>query len=480
MISPASAASLAATLPPERLRSSVPLAILDGRILQPDARGDSQPEDLAAAILSGTPGVARDAILAGCRDVCAELLLALAQSNPAPSALIPGHELPISEVIAHFGALINRTAPPELAPHTKSLLQLVLRPEIDRTLRGPLVRAALAYAHSESEVPFWEPLVASELIPVWAFKALVQINPRHPRIVSSLASLWIRWLQGKLQLNVSPLTRDLSRQQDNPAEFLTLVRSSVETAVHSSEHFPAFIAEWKNAGFGNSSTDRTTRSIYAELQAHFAAVAKPAQEAVAIAKPAHKRRFIVRPLETPGHCRKERGREVKALGALISAALIRDQDREHIVRKTTITNDMIRRLMQAELAVVSFDVGGGAEKRRIHEGARQASYLKASIINSAIDNQPSESAPKEISAENAYSTFQEELGNPSGGWDVSIQLPSARWEVIRATNANIMQSVAEPRTLITDRVKAHLLGGHRKGRAALRFSVRSNKFVLHS
>ena len=480
MISPASAASLAATLPPERLRSSVPLAILDGRILQPDARGDSQPEDLAAAILSGTPGVARDAILAGCRDVCAELLLALAKSNPAPSALIPGHELPISEAIAHFGALINRTAPPELTPHIKSLLQLVLRPEIDRTLRGPLVRAALSYAHSESEVPFWEPLVASELIPVWAFKALVQINPRHLRIVSSLASLWIRWLQGKLKLNISSLTRDLSRQQDNPAEFVTLVRSSVETVVHSSEYFPAFIAEWKNAGFGNSSPDRTTRSINAELLPQSPTVARSTQEAVAIAKPVHRRRVIVRPLGTPGRFRKELDLRAKALGALISAALAKDQDREHFVPKTTITNDMIRHLMQAELAVVSFDNGGGVEKRTIHEGARQGSYLKASIINCAINKQTSESAPKEISAENAYSAFQEEFGNRSGGWNVSIQFPSARSEVIRATNANIMQSVAEPGTLITDRVKAHLLGGHRKGRAALRFSVRSNKFVLHS
>lgn len=244
MISPASAARLASTLDPNRLRASVSLALLDGRILQPDSRGDAQPEDLAVAIISGPPGTARDAVLAGCRDVCAELLLALAKSEPTPDAPIPGHELALRDALAHFGALVNRSAPQELAQHAKSLLQLVLQSEVDRTLRGPIVRAALAYAHSESEAPFWEPLVAGDLIPVWAFKALMQINPRHSRVVRALGSLWIRSLRGDLKLNLPLVARDVARQQSDPAKFLTQLLRFVERTIGPSQHRAARQAKW--------------------------------------------------------------------------------------------------------------------------------------------------------------------------------------------------------------------------------------------
>jgi hypothetical protein len=183
-----------------------------------------------------------------------------------PTEPIQEHRTPINEAVAHFGSLVNRSAAVELAPYSKSLLQLVLRPEVDRTLRGPIVRAALAYATSESEAPFWESLLPSALVPVWAFKALVKINPRHPRIVTALGNLWIRCLSENLNLNVSMLTSEVSKQQNVPSEFLKGVKWHVEKELQAPDQMAAFRAKWSEVPESIPSSAKSLRQVLAVLR----------------------------------------------------------------------------------------------------------------------------------------------------------------------------------------------------------------------
>lgn len=103
---------IATLLPPERLRESVVAALVDGRVLQTSVRGDAQPDDLAVQLLdTHRSGPVREAVLSGVRDVWILLQQAVVQPAVDPDAPIWVGAQPLSEVVSHFGALLNRAPP---------------------------------------------------------------------------------------------------------------------------------------------------------------------------------------------------------------------------------------------------------------------------------------------------------------------------------------------------------------------------------
>jgi hypothetical protein len=201
MISPEKALDLVAHLSDEQLRASVSDAFLHGRFLATGLRGEDQPEDLYIALLL-TPR--NTAVLQGCIDVFSTLAPALF----APTPILTEQQ---SDALYHLMALIGIVHPPALQGHTQGILQLVLKREIPKTIRNPVVRAALGYARTENDAKFWEPFIGENLIPGYAFKALLQIDPQARRIADHLVDLWQRKLRGELAIEVAPVTADASK-----------------------------------------------------------------------------------------------------------------------------------------------------------------------------------------------------------------------------------------------------------------------------
>jgi hypothetical protein len=211
------ALNLVAHLSDEQLRASVSDAFLRRKFLPTGMRGEDQPEDLYIALLSterSTP------VIEGCIDVFSALAPALFAPNPA----LTERE---SDALYHLMALIGVAQPPALQGHTQGILQLILKHEIPKTIRNPVVRAALGYARTENDAKFWEPLVGQDLIPGYAFKALLQIDPRSPRIANHLVDLWQRKLHGGLALEVAALTADASKSRGDDENFVRNVIARV-------------------------------------------------------------------------------------------------------------------------------------------------------------------------------------------------------------------------------------------------------------
>src|SRR5205823_4785262 len=130
---------------------------------------------------------------------------------------------------AHFGRLLELSQPAEFSHHVVSLRDLVLRDGIPVILRNPLVRAAVAYAHNEGAVRFWEDYLEGTMIPGQAFEALLQIDPHHPRVESALVSLWCRSLRGEIRLN-TPLYEFARLQSEPEVAIQRVLRKIVEAA----------------------------------------------------------------------------------------------------------------------------------------------------------------------------------------------------------------------------------------------------------
>ena len=247
-------------LAPAQLREVVASALVEGRTFQRFARGDDQPEDLAVDLLRGHEiGPTRDAVLAGLRDVWLLLQEVLSQPDCNPDAPARKGSLPVSEIVGHFSALLNRAAPKELEALVYSLLEVVLRPETDRVLYGPLVRAALAYAHTERRAPFWESQAVDELVSGWAFKALAQINAEHPRILRLLVLLWTKALAQDTSVDPVLITNEVAAKRKDPAGFRQEVWKNVVAIAWASGHKELFAERWRQVTKQPAEDQETTR-----------------------------------------------------------------------------------------------------------------------------------------------------------------------------------------------------------------------------
>ena len=126
----------------ERLRASVPDALLRGRFLATRMRGEDQPQDLYVALLS-TPR--RSAVVAGIAMVFGELAPALAM---LPEALAPAQQRALDALMT----LIDLAHPAEFKRRTESVLTLVLDPAVPEAVRDPVVRAAVGYTRGQDDV----------------------------------------------------------------------------------------------------------------------------------------------------------------------------------------------------------------------------------------------------------------------------------------------------------------------------------------
>ncbi len=237
---------IATLLAPERFREIVVSSLVDGRILQTTTRGDAQPADLAVELLRTLDGgPVRKFVLAGVRDVWLLIQQAVVEPDCNADAPIRDGSEPLSEIISHFGALLNRAAPPELEALPYSLLEIVLRADVDRVLYGPLVRAALAYAHGEQRVPFWESQAASDLVPGWAFKALAQIDPEHPRLPQLLVLRWTKLLARQTSVDPVIITNEIASKRKDPAAFRRGLWRSIAPLARQMAQYDLFVAKWE-------------------------------------------------------------------------------------------------------------------------------------------------------------------------------------------------------------------------------------------
>lgn len=206
------------------LRVAVVQAMFDGITLAPSGVREAQPEDVFIALLDGDDSPQRRAVIEGCRDVCGRLLEFLNQ----PAIII---DAAYEHAFAHFSALLGAARPPELARQVRSLLQLALDDSVPKTVRNPIVRAAVAYAESEADAPFWLAHLEGNLIPGYAFQALLRINPQNSRMEDCLVSLWCRALQGELRLRGPLFAKELLKYQVDPDACLRRVlRRVIEDA----------------------------------------------------------------------------------------------------------------------------------------------------------------------------------------------------------------------------------------------------------
>ena len=122
-------------------------------------------------------------------------------------------EFDVKFAVAHFAVLLSVAKPEELAFQIPSLLELSLNPEVPAEMREPLVRTAVVYAKSEIEAGFWIKHLEGELIPSYAFQALLRINAQHPRLVGFMSALWRRALIGEIKIRGPFATEKLASKQ---------------------------------------------------------------------------------------------------------------------------------------------------------------------------------------------------------------------------------------------------------------------------
>lgn len=208
MIALATALDRVSPLSDESLRLAVTAAIFEGRALGGLGVREMQPEDIFVPLLA-SENPRRRAVLSGCRDIFAKFGATLSDLEAVASATLP-------DAVSHFAALLGEARPPELVRQVRSLLELVLDPAVEETIRDPIVGLAVDYAAIDSRPEYWQDLIRGTLIPGYAFEALFRIDPIHARLEGYLASLWIRALRGEISLRMPFVIHQWMRKQRNP------------------------------------------------------------------------------------------------------------------------------------------------------------------------------------------------------------------------------------------------------------------------
>ncbi len=153
------------------------------------ARADEPSEDLVIALLQidGLAGETRAAVIQGLREVHLQLYTWLvAQESRDP-------KLDAERLAVRYCRTIDVASPTEMFPDVSSLLRLVLDlPGVSTVVQKAVVRAALGYPQREAHVELWNDALTVQDLAPYALSALLQINPRAPRIQDALIQLFRR------------------------------------------------------------------------------------------------------------------------------------------------------------------------------------------------------------------------------------------------------------------------------------------------
>jgi hypothetical protein len=110
--------------------------------------------------------------------------------------------------------VLDVTAPSALKKPTLKMLKFAL--EFDEIPQGSLsavVRASIRYRMREKDAVFWLEIIERRMLCAYGYRALLKIDPWHPRVVDGLINLWRRSIEDGWSVNVVLLTKETIRVQ---------------------------------------------------------------------------------------------------------------------------------------------------------------------------------------------------------------------------------------------------------------------------
>jgi hypothetical protein len=217
MIAPDQALRAIQGVDPARIANDLPDVLLSKRTLPIATDSDTMPEDFYIALLQTQHPELRDAVIVGCRK-----LLRLLEEYIDDPARVP--DTNIERAFEHVSAIIDITAPEELAHRTKDLFRTVVEARgISDVILNAITRAAMAYVQTGEDIAVWERCLQRDDLAAYAFTALLRVRPdsavekrKHlQRIEGHLVDLWIRQLASNLDIDAASLTEDAVEAYDD-------------------------------------------------------------------------------------------------------------------------------------------------------------------------------------------------------------------------------------------------------------------------
>lgn len=210
-----------AGLQPDRLRELTKQRLLgEDSVSVGTGNSDEPAEDLLIQLFrdDSLEAGSRAAVLAGCKDVYAQLLRWLA----SPANLEP---VKWPDVATRLCRVVDIAAPPELGGRADAMLSLVLdNADVPVEVLTAAVRASMAYEQTEESIPRWKRLLDNPHVAAYAFNALLAINPRMPLIEAALKRLWKRQLLEGWSIDTAFLMRRAIRAQTSEEDKRSLIR----------------------------------------------------------------------------------------------------------------------------------------------------------------------------------------------------------------------------------------------------------------
>lgn len=168
---------------------------------------NEQPEELLIQLLL-TPNLGQDirsAIIHACKIIYGESLRILAEESPLDGI----------DPFLRLCQVVDVASPIELFNHANSAMALIWNKEnIPLTIRAEAVGAAMGYAYSEADVPFWERILDTPEFAAYGFTVLLQINPSSPKIEEYLLQLWSHQIFDGWKVDTAFLMRRASIERD--------------------------------------------------------------------------------------------------------------------------------------------------------------------------------------------------------------------------------------------------------------------------
>jgi len=174
---------------------------------------DEPSEDLVIQLLRN-PKLQKSkqkAVLAGCKDVYAELLRWLASADgDIKDSLLP-------EALLRVCRVVDVAAPKDLSLLADTMLTIVRgKPGIPADVLAAAVRACMGFDQTPGSIPLWEELLEIPEVAAYALNVLVTVDPDRERTKARLVELYRKQIEDGWPVDTAFLIRRAARIQGDP------------------------------------------------------------------------------------------------------------------------------------------------------------------------------------------------------------------------------------------------------------------------
>jgi hypothetical protein len=131
------------------------------------------------------------------------------------------------DAVINLCRVVDIAEPQELSKYVKRLItELLDEDSSSGELLGAAVKAYMAYAQDVKSIRFWEEeVLTNKNVAAYGFNALLDIDPKHPRIEEKLGKLWRLQVEDNWPVNTAFLLRRAARvRNEKPLIYRVLLK----------------------------------------------------------------------------------------------------------------------------------------------------------------------------------------------------------------------------------------------------------------